>query len=241
MIEDAESLTIYSGGKSYTDIKIIGVFQEADIVVLQIQNIKSSAIGVSLDYKTGDPIYSLGFSNRLLEPKKYGTILSHDFDSINVSTHLNHGNSGGGIFNAKDELIGIIFAYGNNQNLAVPVSKLLDIGLDISIPFKSFINFEYNPNSVQNFNAIKSDDLYSLSWSPIYNADYYKLYYTDDLNKEFKLLLNPNTSFGGWYWASGGALQFNFPHDRLYLKITAIVDDLETENSSILLLSRYTN
>lgn len=89
----------------------------------------------------GEVVFSIGTPEGLINAVTYGKALetydlSNDELEINVTAHtcfVDHGSSGGGLFNSLGELVGVNYAYGENSETGDRYS--------FSIPIEAVIEF----------------------------------------------------------------------------------------------------
>ncbi|MBR7099620.1 MAG: trypsin-like peptidase domain-containing protein, partial [Clostridia bacterium] len=140
---------------------VVGYSKENDLAVLKVENsqiLKNSVaqaapIGNSDNILVGEPTYLVG--NALgdgiaattgvisVERERIDVLFADGtsvltLDSIRTDAASNHGNSGGGMYNQKGELIGILFA-GYNENGAQGMGNCLPINTVMGIA-NSIIN-----------------------------------------------------------------------------------------------------
>ncbi|NIG99045.1 MAG: PDZ domain-containing protein [Buchnera aphidicola (Periphyllus acericola)] len=136
-------------GKEY-EAKIIGKNRKFDLALLQLINAKdlpSIKISSSDNLNVGDPVFAIGSPYNLKNSVTLGIISYLErivnsrsiFDNfIQTDAAINHGNSGGPLFNIKGELIGI------NTSMISSSVESGNIGLGFSIPSNSVIRFVKN-------------------------------------------------------------------------------------------------
>lgn len=146
VIDDATKITVkLNDGRSY-DATIVGTYSESDIAVIKIEekDLQPVVLGDSDKLFVGDtavvvgnPLGSLGGSvttgiiSALDREIDLGDI---KMNLLQTNAAVNPGNSGGGLFNGKAELVGIIIAKSAGEDIegigfAIPIN---DIKEDIS-------------------------------------------------------------------------------------------------------------
>ena len=146
VIDDAAKITVkLNDGRSY-DATIVGTYSESDIAVIKIEekDLQPVVLGDSDKLFVGDtavvvgnPLGSLGGSvttgiiSALDREIDLGDI---KMNLLQTNAAVNPGNSGGGLFNGKAELVGIIIAKSAGEDIegigfAIPIN---DIKEDIS-------------------------------------------------------------------------------------------------------------
>lgn len=134
VIEDAYYISVYTSEREYQTSTVLSVDKARDLALIKIdaKNLQAVNIGDSTSAKMGESIITLGsplgFSNTLstgVISNKSRVVDGSEF--IQITAPIDHGNSGGGLFNSKGELIGIITAKvesSANINLAIPAKDV---------------------------------------------------------------------------------------------------------------------
>jgi hypothetical protein len=124
---------------AYDSVHVLNVDKRKDIALLKIDavNLSYVTLGRSAAAQIGDKLYTLGtplgvFQNTLSEGLLSGIRQMDGYKLFQVSAPISHGSSGGPVFNANGEVIGIVDATvseGQNLNFAIPIdyaSGMLD-------------------------------------------------------------------------------------------------------------------
>lgn len=146
VIEDARKITVkLNSGESY-EAKLVGTYSENDIAVLKIEatNLQPVIFGDSDKLCVGDtavvvgnPLGSLGgtVTNGIISALDREIDLGDTtMNLLQTNAAVNPGNSGGGLFNGRGELVGIIVAKSAGSDIegigfAIPIN---DVKEDIS-------------------------------------------------------------------------------------------------------------
>lgn len=146
VIEDARKITVkLNSGENY-EAKLIGTYSENDIAVLKIEttNLQPVIFGDSDKLCVGDtavvvgnPLGSLGgtVTNGIISALDREIDLGDTtMNLLQTNAAVNPGNSGGGLFNGRGELVGIIVAKSAGSDIegigfAIPIN---DVKEDIS-------------------------------------------------------------------------------------------------------------
>lgn len=101
----------YNGSVVFSDVS-------KDISVIELSNGRLVPINFSLDYKVGDPVFTIGHPFGYSYTVSYGRVsklqttfghnTSNKYDQLDMS--VNPGNSGGAVFNSHGEIIGIVLS-----------------------------------------------------------------------------------------------------------------------------------
>ncbi len=144
VIEDANTITVrIRSGEEY-DAKLVGSDEQSDLAVLKIeaQNLTPAVLGDSTNLEVGDlavaignPLGELGgsvTSGIISALDREMTIDGQTMTLLQTDAAVNPGNSGGGLFNANGDLIGIINAKSSGENVegigfAIPISSAKQI------------------------------------------------------------------------------------------------------------------
>jgi S1-C subfamily serine protease len=135
-----ESIHIMTSSGVEGHAKIIATHPEIDICVIQTPDVALTPVkGVAKfgDVKVGERVYSIGnpkgiaftIAEGLVSGKRAAADLSHGLhsDFILFSAPISHGSSGGALFNANGQLVGISQGFiedAQNVNLAIPADEL---------------------------------------------------------------------------------------------------------------------
>ena len=149
VIEDASSITVtLRDGTSYP-ATLVGTDAETDIAIIKIEatGLKAATIGNSSELEVGDIVVAIG--NPLgqlggtvtdgIVSALDRTITTSDGETRNLmqtNAAVNPGNSGGGLFNDRGELIGIVNAKTSETGVeglgfAIPIDDVKDIINDL--------------------------------------------------------------------------------------------------------------
>lgn len=121
-------------------LDLIYANNKLDLAILKYNKPNINKVNFSNNkYQTGDNIFVIGNSKGLGISIVDGIISNHSFkkdnlDFIMFSASINHGNSGGPLFDKKGDLIGIVtysLNNANNINYAIPISRILDFIIDV--------------------------------------------------------------------------------------------------------------
>ncbi|MBQ3552119.1 MAG: trypsin-like peptidase domain-containing protein [Clostridia bacterium] len=148
VIANASTIGIILHDDSQYTARLIGTDAKTDIAVLKIEATELSAatIGVSVDAKLGNYVVAVGNAiGELINSVSNGIISGLDrsisiegisMTLMQTNAAVNPGNSGGGLFNMKGELIGIVNAKSTSIDVegigfAVPIDIASSISYDL--------------------------------------------------------------------------------------------------------------
>lgn len=241
VIQNASSAQfIFHTGEIYHGkTTLVGLAPERDIALLKIEKTGLTPALTSNSYSIGDEVTAIGSPHGERNKVTEGNIEGFDQDIIASSAAIAAGNSGGGLFNASGKLIGITSAYGNGTFLAIPISLAQQVPQDLSIPLEEIKEYKYTPSAPQNLRYTRNKGYAYVSWSPIYGAEHYYVYTAKSEKGSYKKL--KNTTLGGdiWYWGFPQAFGISInPSRAYYMKVSAVVNGVETPLSQPLKISR---
>ncbi len=144
VIEDANSITVRTRSGDEYNASLVGSDEQSDLAVLKIDatGLTPAVLGDSTTLEVGDlaiaignPLGELGgsvTSGIISALDREMTIDGQTMTLLQTDAAVNPGNSGGGLFNANGDLIGIVNAKSSGENVegigfAIPISTATDI------------------------------------------------------------------------------------------------------------------
>ena len=145
MVSGATSVKVQLNGSDQSyDATVVGVDSTSDIAVLKIDatGLTPAVIGDSDKLAVGETTVAVGnplgtLSNTVTQGivsalNRQVTVEDNDMTLIQTDTSISPGNSGGGLFNANGELIGVVNAkssYSEAEGIgfAIPINTAMDI------------------------------------------------------------------------------------------------------------------
>lgn len=144
VVEKANKITIsFKDNKKEYEAKVIGLDKKTDIALLKVdidKKLPSAVLGDSKALKPGEWVIAMGSPFRLGDTATVGIISavsrkvgSAYVDFIQTDASINLGNSGGPLFNAKGEVVGVntaIVSPGGGSvgiGFAIPVNEVKEI------------------------------------------------------------------------------------------------------------------
>ncbi|MGN1344378.1 MAG: S1C family serine protease [Traorella sp.] len=148
VIDGASEIKVKTTSGEEYDATLIASDSQTDLAVLRIDatGLKPAVLGDSDIMSVGDTVYAIGnplgslggtVTNGILSAKdREITIDGQDMILLQTSAAVNPGNSGGGLFNDKGELIGIVNAKSSGSDIegigfAIPINIAKDIVTDL--------------------------------------------------------------------------------------------------------------
>jgi len=143
VIRDATKATVATlNGDSLTVNGVVGYDEKADLAIIETKQavgIKPVALGHGYDVRKGDHVVAIGSPLGLQNTVSEGVVSNIGYDGaqiFQISVPIDHGSSGGGLFNDSGELIGIttsgIDRSNANLNFAVSVLNVNQLIMSIS-------------------------------------------------------------------------------------------------------------
>ena len=241
LIENASTAQfIFNNGQLYQGkTTVVGLDQQQDIALLQIEKTGLTPALISETFAVGDAVTAIGAPNAVRNTATTGVIAGFDQDVISATAVIAKGSSGGGLFDASNKLIGITSSFGNGQYHSIPISAFLQIPRDLSIPLENIKDLPYTPEAPQNLRFTKERNYAYVSWSPVYKAEYYHVYTANSENGNYRKLKNPTLKSDIWYWGFPQAFGITInPRSPYYMKVSAVVNGVETPLSDPLKICR---
>lgn len=148
VVEGGQNIRVCLQDGSEYEATLIGTDPYSDLAVIKIDatGLPAATLGTSSNMTVGDPVFAIGNPLGVLSSSVSQGIISGLDRTINVDGHnmtlmqtdaaVNPGNSGGGLFNANGELIGIVNAksYGldvEGIGFAIPMDTAKSIIMDL--------------------------------------------------------------------------------------------------------------
>lgn len=148
VVEGGQNIRVCLQDGSEYEATLIGTDSYSDLAVIKIDatGLPAATLGASSNMTVGDPVFAVGNPLGVLSSSVSQGIISGLDRTINVDGHnmtlmqtdaaVNPGNSGGGLFNANGELIGIVNAksYGldvEGIGFAIPMDTAKSIIMDL--------------------------------------------------------------------------------------------------------------
>ncbi len=139
VVEDAVDVTVTLSDGTALPARVLGTAGAIDIALLQVTpagKLPSVSWGNSDDVRVGDQVLAVGnplgvgesVSSGIVSAKNRDIMDSPFDDYIQTDAAINHGNSGGPLFNLRGEVIGV------NTALDTPSDKGGSIGIGFAIP-----------------------------------------------------------------------------------------------------------
>ena len=129
VIEDSDKITVTLRDGTQYEAQLIGTDEKTDLAVLKIEasGLQPAVFGTSSDLKVGEqaivignPLGQLGgtvTSGIISALDREITVDGHTMNLLQTDAAVNPGNSGGGLFNSKGELVGIINAKSSGDDV----------------------------------------------------------------------------------------------------------------------------
>ncbi len=243
VIKNASSMQIiFHDNQIYQDVvTIVGLSPAEDIALLKINKKGLSPALVSHTYNTDDAVTAIGSPHGDRNKMTTGTITAFNKGIISTTAEIAPGSSGGGLFDAQGRLIGITYSYGNEQYLSIAMSLVQQTPLDLSIPLSQITQYPYVPTAPKNLHMEKNraGTYAMISWTPVHQAEHYYIYASYHKDGSYKRIKNSSGNTESFYWGFPYSFEISIdPREAYYLKISAVVDGVETPLSEPLKIEK---
>lgn len=230
---------IFNNGEVYHgDIKVVGLDPQADIAILRIQKNGLHPVSVANQIQINEPVKTITNGGGKRNTTTTGKITNFDQDIISMTAPIQHGSSGGGLFNAKGEILGICSSYSQDQYFAIPIQKVLQVPKTLNVPLSSMKTYQYQPGAPRNIHYTQKDGYSYLSWEPAYGVDYYYVALSKTPEGPFVKMYNQTLQNDHWYWNFPHAFGVSIPDtSTFYLKISSVKDGVVCGTSPVITVS----
>ena len=148
VIENANSITVATRDGQTYEATLVGGDEEEDIAIIKVEaeGLTPAVMGDSDTLVVGSPVVAIGnplgqlggtvTSGIVSALERQLTIEDHTYTLIQTDTAINGGNSGGGLFNSRGELVGLVNAKAaeigvEGLGFALPLNSIRDYIEDI--------------------------------------------------------------------------------------------------------------
>ncbi|MDD3393338.1 MAG: stalk domain-containing protein [Anaerotignum sp.] len=223
--------TIYQGSAT-----IVGLDPQRDIALIDIDKNNLIPANTETSLVKGEAVTAVGAPKGNRNTVSEGVLNDFDQDIISASAFIDHGSSGGALFNSKGKLIGMTSAYSDNQFFSIPVSEIMKVSRNLSIPIRQMKDYSYSPTVPKNLRYWIDEDGYAnVTWSPVYDADYYYVYISYTKNGTFAKLQNKALEGNTWYWGFPQCFGISTADGRnIYFKVSAVRNGIETATTDVM-------
>ncbi len=169
VIDGAYSAKITLGSTTYTVEKVLAHDVDIDLAVLQVSASNLTPVVIQKNYIIGGmQVYAVGSSEGYTLSFSSGVVASPErvFDGVKYIQHnaaISHGNSGGPLFNAYGEVIGINTATdvsGQNLNFAISCTELDNLSYSTSYTLSELYDKYHKPVVTDTFTTLKNYAIY---------------------------------------------------------------------------------
>ena len=163
VVSGADKIKVYLQDGTEYEAQLIGADSYTDLAVIKIdaENLPAATVGSSSTLMVGDTVYAIGNPLGVLATSvskgivsgldREVTIDGQQMTLMQVNASVNPGNSGGGLFNADGELVGIVNSKASGENVegigfAIPmdtaksvITDLMDHGFVTGRPYLGIV------------------------------------------------------------------------------------------------------
>lgn len=246
VIEGLQSMAVtFNDGSVYEgEVYVEDYDADLDLALIRIdrEELTPVTIGDSDQLSIGDTVVAIGSPYGLQNTVSEGIISSIRDSELQITAAISSGSSGGALFNAYGELVGITYAgvsQGQNLGFAIPINLLDTLDQRLHQSLSEFSQQLAQALAPQNLTLVaKQDNSIYLQWDPVENADYYLLYYRTSSEDAYKVF----TNYGFPYRFSHGsdysaALRVLDESASYQLAVSAVVEGEESPLSQALTVS----
>ncbi len=209
----------------YGEIRVVGLDPQADIAIIRIKKSGLHPVSRADSIQINEPVKTITSGGGKRNTTTQGKITKFDDDIISMTAPIQHGSSGGGLFNANGQILGICSSYSQDQYFAIPIKKVLNVPKNMNMPLSHMKNYVYQPGAPRNIHYTKKDGYSYLSWEPVYDVDYYHVLLSKTPDGPFVKMTNRTLQNDHWYWNFPHAFGVSMPDtDTFYLKIASVKD-----------------
>lgn len=227
--------SIYQGNAT-----IVGLDQQKDIAIIQIDKKNLIPAPIETVLTKGEAVVAVGAPNGNRNTLSEGQIKDFNQDIISSSAFIDHGSSGGALFNSKGKVIGMTSSYSENQYFAIPMGEITKVPKTLSIPLRQMKNYTYTPTAPKNLRYWIEDGYANVTWSPVYDADYYYVYIAYSKNAKYTKLQNKALGGDIWYWGFPQCFGISTANNStVYIKVSTVRNGVETETTAPMEISMH--
>ena len=127
------------------------------------------------------------------------------------------------------------------QSDQIALKAVQILGLDDAFQIQSVLPvfFRLYAAAPKNLRFVKKNNYAYVSWSPVYGAEHYYVYTSNSENGTYKKLKNNSLKSDIWYWGFPQSFGISInPKRPYYMKVSAVVNGMETPLSPPLKISR---
>ncbi len=169
VIDEAYSAKITIGSSTYNVSKVLAYDVDIDLAVIKINASNLKPVKIQKNYVVGGmQVYAIGSSEGYTLSFSSGVVASPEriFDGVKYIQHnasISHGNSGGPLFNAYGEVVGINTATdmsGQNLNFAISCTEFDNLNYDNPLTLSELYDKYYKPATTDTFTTLKNYVIY---------------------------------------------------------------------------------
>lgn len=192
--------TVYSG-KAY----LAGYDTSLDVAFIRIEKegLPYAVMGNSDTVSKEDSVTAIGSPLGVKNKVTTGKITNTAHDIFCNTAPIDHGSSGGALYNSENELIGITYSYDTGGNsYAIPINLIKNIPVDLNstTPLRDIQKVDTSLQKITDISLTYEDNKAHLYWRNVYGADGYILYQSTTSDGKFTPVTNPLTNTPIWNW-----------------------------------------
>lgn len=210
--------TVYQGKTT-----VVGLDPQADIALLQIEKTGLSPVKTASSMSKGENVITISSPGGKRNTQTSGVLEHYNQDMISFTATLGHGSSGGGLFNAQGQWLGMCSSLSTDLSFAIPAQKVWSVPRNLSLLIAEMKDYNYTPSAPRNVKVSTGSHTASVTWEPVYDADYYRVYCASSADGPFIKMNNPTSGNDHWLWGFPYAFSMTYSSGQsLYCRIETI-------------------
>lgn len=227
VIEGASMIqVIFDDGSVYQGKTLVtGLDPQADIALLKIEKTGLSPVQTASSYQKGETVRTVSSPNGKRNTQTSGSLEQYNQDIISFTAPISYGSSGGGLFNAQGQWMGLCSALSTDHYFAIPAAKVWAVPRGGNLTIQEMKDYSYTPGAPRNITVSTSQNKAAVSWESAYGADYYRIYCASSADGPFLKMNNPSTGDDHWLWGFPASFTMTSSSMQpLYCKIETMQD-----------------
>ncbi|MBN2794557.1 MAG: trypsin-like peptidase domain-containing protein [Clostridia bacterium] len=216
VVEDAKSIKVqYDDGSYYSgEVHLLGFNKTLDLALLDldVEDVPFLEVGEGSSYKEGDLVYAIGSPLGVLNVFSEGEISVIRSNDIEITAPIDHGSSGGALFNTFGEVIGITSAVSEDDSkvgFAIRIEKLAFVEIQNDLTISSLA-----ATSDQRLSYVNGD-IYVGSVKEDMKDGYGEYYYDDGNIYKGEWQEDVKSGYGEFSWTDGTLYQGQWDQDDM--------------------------
>lgn len=246
VIEDVYSAYVTTeNGKKYNVKGMLAADADKDIAVIKLENavgLPALALGDSSKLERAEEVVAIGSPQGYVNTISTGIVSGVDRVSemrkgkdIQTTAAIDHGSSGGALFNMYGQVVGITYAGYSTGSLgfAIPINEVKPFLGKKDIVLFSSTDIAKIPTAVT-ATAVSDSEIH-IQWNEVKGADYYYVYSSKSIDGEYSSYYDEEDYKMRYDWNPDfSSIIYNLVNNTaVYFKVTAVINGVESDFSSI--------